>query len=100
MRNASPLLVRMTVVAELIGCSSATLRRVARQNAVTVRRLDADAGPQYVTPRDAARLAWLVMGSRVDNAWECRLRREAKSQADALGPRRERTGPERGGVPE
>lgn len=83
-QHRAPLLVRTSVVANLLGVSVDTIRRVMRERSVQPCQMHGK-GPWYVSPRQAAHLALLVLGRQAESAYMDAVRRRAKAQRDHFG---------------
>ena len=94
---AGPLLIRVTQVAELIGCDRETLAKHCRRSGITLLQVGALSGqvrgPLYLTLDDACRAAGGILGKRADRAFEARARRRAERQRQAFGAFRTRVEP-------
>ena len=83
-RKRAPLLVRVTVVADLVGVTGSTVRRLCREGNVPCWQMHGK-GPWYLDPAGAARVAWLALGRQADKSYRDAIRRRAKTQRDAFG---------------
>jgi hypothetical protein len=100
---AGPLIIRLSQVAELIGCSTVTLRRHCRTAGAELLQVGSVAGaprgPLYMTIAGAAGIAAAVLGRRADAAFRDRARRAARKQREAHGAFRTVRTPEGWGYP-
>ena len=83
-RKRAPLLVRTTVVADLVGVTGATVRRLCREGNVPCWQMHGK-GPWYLDPAGAARVAWLALGRQADKSYRDAIRRRAQAQRDSFG---------------
>lgn len=101
----SPLIIRTTVLAELVGACPKTVARWSRDAGLPLLRVSLPGkppeGPLYLSTTDAAKLALLMVGSRADAALAVAIKRRGLAQTRGMGPRAALARPTEGtGVPE
>ena len=87
----APLIIRTTVLAELVGACPKTVARWARDAGMQLLRVSLPGkppeGPLDMSTTDAAKLALLMVGSKADAALAVAIKRRGIQQTRGMGPR-------------